>query len=156
MVVNKSVVEKWDGQVKLPVVTEVLYPAVRSPLTNLPDLIEKAYISTVKVRHIEPNACAILAGKTLEAICNHENAQGKVLADKMHYLANSQRIPQTLAVMARQLRQLRNLGAHDDANDKVTEADVPIIIDFLEALLEYLYVAPAKIAAVQARLKKTS
>jgi hypothetical protein len=63
-------------------------------------------------------------------------------------------IPQTLAEMAQQLRQIRNLGAYD-ANDEVTEEDVPIIMDFLEAILEYLYVAPAKIAAVQARLKKT-
>jgi hypothetical protein len=48
----------------------------------------------------------------------------------------------------------RNLGAHD-AEDDVTEEDVPIILDFLEAILEYLYVATAKIAAVQARLSKT-
>lgn len=45
------------------------------------------------------------------------------------------------------------MGAHD-AEDTVTEEDVPIILDFLEAILEYLYVAPAKIAAVQARQKK--
>lgn len=55
--------------------------------------------------------------------------------------------------MADQLKQLRNLGAHAD-DDEITEEDVPIIIGFLEIILEYLYVAPAKIAAVQARLKK--
>jgi hypothetical protein len=38
----------------------------------------------------------------------------------------------------RQLRQIRNLGAHD-AEDEVTEADVRIIVDFLEAILEYLF-----------------
>ena len=76
-----------------------------------------------------------------------------MLAERLKNLANSGRIPQTLAEMAQQLRLLRNLGAHDD---EVTEEDVPIILDFLEAILEYLYVAPAKIAAVQARLDRTS
>jgi hypothetical protein len=47
------------------------------------------------------------------------------------------------------VKELRNLGAHD-AEDEITEADVPIILDFLEAILEYLYVAPARVAAVQA------
>ena len=47
------------------------------------------------------------------------------------------------------VEELRNLGAHD-AEDEITEADVPIILDFLEAILEYLYVAPARVAAVQA------
>ena len=76
-----------------------------------------------------------------------------MLADKLTYLAGAGRIPQTLAEMAHHLKELRNLGAHD-AEDTVTEEDVPIILDFLEAILEYLYVAPAKVAAVQARLKK--
>jgi hypothetical protein len=81
-------------------------------------------------------------------------APGRALADKLTYLANAGRIPEPLAEMAQQLRQLRNLGAHD-AEDEITEEDVPFILDFLEAILEHLYVAPAKVAAVQARLKKT-
>ena len=68
-------------------------------------------------------------------------------------MASTGRIPKTLTEMANQLKQLRNLGAHD-AEDEVTEEDVPIILDFLEVILEYLYVAPAKIAAVQARLNR--
>jgi hypothetical protein len=55
--------------------------------------------------------------------------------------------------MALHLKELRNLGAHD-AEDEVTQEDVPIIVDFLKAILEYLYIAPAKIEAVRARLNK--
>ncbi len=136
--------------------TRVLYPdtTAKNTLTNLPTAIEKAYKGALAVQDIEPNLCAVAAGRTLEAACNHENAPGKVLAEKLNYLASSGRIPPTLAQMARQLKQLRNLGAHD-AEDNVTEEDVPIILDFLEAILEYLYVAPAKIAAVQKRLDRT-
>jgi len=136
--------------------TTVLYPeakAAKTPLTNLPETIEKRYKATLKVQDIEPRSCAVLAGVTLEAVCNHENATGRTLAAKINNLVNSDRIPPTLAQMARQLKQLRNLGAHD-AKDEITEEDVPIILDFLEAILEYLYVAPAKVAAVQARLNR--
>jgi hypothetical protein len=55
---------------------------------------------------------------------------------------------------AHQLRKIRNFGAHNAEYD-LTEEDVPVILDFIEVILEYLYIAPAKIAAVQARLKKT-
>ena len=73
---------------------------------------------------------------------------------KGSFLANDGRIPNTLAEMAQQLKKLRNLGAHD-AEDEVTNEDVPTIISFLEAILKYLYVAPAKIGTVRARLKKS-
>ena len=92
-----------------------------------------------------------MIGRTLEAVCNHENAQGRNLAQKLNDLAQKDKIPNTLVEMAQQLRELRNLGAHE-AEDEVTETDVPIIIDFVEAILEYLYVAPAKIEAVRTRL----
>ncbi|MFL5699366.1 MAG: DUF4145 domain-containing protein [Ktedonobacteraceae bacterium] len=78
-----------------------------------------------------------------------------LLAQRLDKLAASGRIPLPLAQMALQIKQLRNLGAHA-AEDEVNEVDVPIILDFLEAILEYLYVAPAKIEAVRARLNRTS
>lgn len=120
-------------------------------MTNLPIDIEKKYKAALKVRNIEPNACAVLVGRTLEAICNHEAAPGRTLADKINNLLNSNRLPQTLAEMAGQLRQIRNLGAHD-AEDEVNKDDILVILDFLEAILEYLYVAPAKIEALRTRL----
>jgi Domain of unknown function (DUF4145) len=134
-------------------VQRTLYPSIQTKLTNLPQKIERAYTAAIKVKNIEPNACAVLVGRTLEAACNHEEAQGRTLAQKLNYLAQNGRIPNTLAERARQLKELRNLGAHD-AEDEVTERDVPIILDFLEAILEYLYVAPAKIEAVRARLTR--
>jgi Domain of unknown function (DUF4145) len=132
---------------------KILYPAAETPLPNLPQKVEKAYAAALSVRSIEPNACAVLVGRTLEAACNHEKAQGSTLAQKLNYLAQNGRIPNTLAEMALHLKELRNLGAHD-AEDEVTQEDVPIIVDFLKAILEYLYIAPAKIEAVRARLNK--
>ncbi len=145
--------EYYLDAISLDIQSKTLYPSPQTKLTNLPPKIERAYTAAIKVKNIEPNACAVLVGRTLEAACNHEQAQGRTLAQKLNDPAQNGRIPNTLAEMARQLKELRNLGAHD-AEDEVTEQDVPIILDFLEAILEYLYVAPAKIEAVRARLTR--
>lgn len=152
LLLTRKIYEEVDAQLHREI-SETLYPKVNKQLNNLPEAIERRYSSAIKVRFIEPNACAVLVGRTLEAACNHEQAQGGSLAQKLNYLAQNGRIPNTLAEMARQLKELRNLGAHD-AEDEVTEEDVPIMLDFLEAILEYLYVAPAKIEAVRTRLTR--
>lgn len=131
--------------------TAILYPAERKPLADLPEAIEKKYKEALLVRNISPSSCAVLIRKILEAICEYENAHGRVLADKLRDLANSGRIPQPLADVATHLKQLGNLGAHFN-EDEVTKDDVPIILDFVELLLEYLYVAPMKIEAVRRKL----
>jgi hypothetical protein len=87
-----------------------------------------------------------MVGRTLEEICNHEKAPGKVLAEKIESLAASGRLPQVLADMVTNLRLLRNLAAHANENDyEIKEEDVPIIRDFIDTVLEYLYIAPEKI-----------
>jgi ribosomal protein S15P/S13E len=131
-------------------------PIIHSEISDeVPSEISSEYESALKIRDISPPACAVLIRRTLEVICQYEKATGKDLNAKIHALAASRRIPQTLADMANLTRQIGNLGAHVDPNDKVTRSDVTTMIDFLEAILEYLYVAPAKIAAVQKRLSKT-
>jgi len=55
--------------------------------------------------------------------------------------------------MALQLKEIRNLGAHADATgDEVKGSDIPVIRDYMDAILEYLFVAPARITALEARL----
>jgi Domain of unknown function (DUF4145) len=139
----------------LNISTTVLYPTASTQLSDLPAAIERKYKSALKVRYIEPNACAVLVGRTLEAACNHEKAQGKNLTQKLYFLANDGRIPNTLAEMAQQLKELRNLGAHD-AEHEVTNEDVPTIISFLEAILEYLSSLPQKLELYERDSKSLS
>jgi hypothetical protein len=132
---------------------KILYPVTKYISDNLPSPVMKAYEAALKIKPIDPSAFAVMAGKILEVACNHEKAQGRNLAQKLDFLAKSGRIPITLVEMAKQVRLLRNLAAHD-AEDEVTKEDVPTILEFLDAILEYLYVAPAKIEAVRTRLKR--
>lgn len=129
-----------------------LYPSEKQVSPSLPEPVSKLYAEAIKVKLLSPSSCAVLVRRTLEAVCQHENAPGRTLADKLKNLASAGKIPQTLVDIALHLRQLGNLGAHFDVNDDVTIQDVAIILDFVELFLEYLYVAPAKIQAVKDRL----
>lgn len=131
----------------------ILYP-ITTRLTKLPVSIEREYRAALKARKADPKACTMYIGRTLEAICKHQKAAGKTLSEKIDNLASSDIIPKQLARMAHQSRQIRNLGVHLN-EDHVTERDVIAILEFLEVILEYLYVVPAKIEALEARLKKT-
>ncbi len=132
---------------------KILYPQKTTTLSgSIPIPVMNIYAATLKLKAV-PNAFALLAAHTLEAACRYEQAQGKSLNEKLNYLAENKRIPKTLAEMAHQVRELRNIAVHD-AENEVTVKDVPIILEFLEAILEYLYVAPAKIEAVQKRLTR--
>ena len=83
----------------------------------------------------------------LETVCNEEAASGKDLFEKLDDLARKGRIPATLADVAHELRRLGDLGAHDE-DVAMAPGDVLIIEDLADAILEYLYRAPAKLAAV--------
>ncbi len=136
---------------------ELLYPVSQTLVTDLPPSIGRMYRETLRVEKRSPRACAVMAGLTLEAVCQCEHAKGSSLSERLDHLVMSERIPKTLADMAHHIRLLRNIGAHFTEEDILAE-DVPVIIDFVEAILEYLYVAPAKIRAIQERLpaKNTS
>jgi hypothetical protein len=134
----------------------ILYPVSeeRKRLTNLPEAIQKEYEVTLQVQNIAPHLCAVSARRTLEAIFTHEKAVGSNLNEKVNYLLQSKSIPSLLADVAHLGRKIGNLGAHFD-EEEVTYQDVSVMLDFLETILEYLYVLPAKVAKVKARLSMT-
>ena len=134
---------------------KILYPQDKTIEHQwvLPYRVSLAYNAALRVQKADPGAFAIMVGRTLEEICRHEKAKGKVLADKIKSLADSGRMPQVLAEMIEQLRLLRNLAAHANEDDYVVEEeDVPIIREFIDAILEYLYIAPTKITHLQDRI----
>ena len=137
-----------------PIHRTILYPTPQTTIEDLPENVKKAYEAALKVRNIEPNAFAVLIGRTLEIICKDRNAKGKTLYERLNDLSERNEIPGRLAEMAQGLRSLRNIGAHADLGE-VVQSDVPILIDFCEAILEYIYRAPARITILQRRLNSS-
>jgi hypothetical protein len=73
----------------------ILYPG-KTPLTDLPKVIEKRYLTALEVQDINPNAFAVLIGSVLEAVCNSEKIPGKNLREQIDNLVQSDRIPKPL------------------------------------------------------------
>lgn len=136
----------------------MVYPSIEKNLEGLPPRIATAYQKALKVRNVDSNAFAVMLGRVLDEVCLDKEASGENLYQRLAYLSANGTIPQQLADMAHQLRQLRNIGAHADLGD-LTPAEIPVLGDLCEAILEYVYTAPALIQRGRARLddlKKSS
>lgn len=125
-----------------------IYPSERDN-SALPDKVRKRLDAALKVKRIDPASYAVAIRRMLETVANTEQATGRDLFHKLDDLASKGRIPGALAEIGHQLRELGKFGAHDEEVE-VEEADVPLIEDLAEAILEYLYRAPAKLASVKA------
>ncbi len=134
---------------------DLAFPNQSAFSNDVPERIRKTYREATKVKQISSVAFVVLARRTLEEICHEKNASGKNLAEKLNYLAAHGEIPKTLSDASTLIRLVGNSGAH------VTDVDVTIfhvwaIDDFIKAIIEYLYVAPAKIAAFHKRFESFS
>jgi len=127
-----------------------IYPTARDN-SALPKSIKDSYDRALRIKMIDPGFYAVSIRRMLEVVCNeHAIPQGN-LYTRLTVLAQREAIPARLADQAQELRKLGNLGAHEKDID-VDPADVPVIEDFAEAVLEYLYRAPAKLSALRASL----
>ena len=72
---------------------------------------------------------------------------------KTQWLIKEGLLPEVFAEMTHITRMLGNLGAHDAEKD-VAPSDVQVVDEFFRAIIEYLYVARAKVAKVKALMGK--
>jgi hypothetical protein len=133
-------------------VQDRLYPSDDPSPVGLPPTIAPAYEAARTVRRIDSNAYGVLLGRVLELVCLDRGAKGRSLSDQLKALAASGEIPGRLADMANQLRDLRNIGAHATLGE-LTQAEVPILDNLCQAVLEYVYTAPKLIERVEQRIE---
>jgi hypothetical protein len=127
-----------------------LFPAPRDN-SSVPRTVLESYWEANRVQGEAPGLYAVGIRRTVEAICRDRGAKATRLEPMLDQLADEGVLPRPLAEMGHQLRARGNLGAH--AGDvKVSVEDLPVIEEFVEAILEYVYRAPAKIAAAQSSL----
>jgi hypothetical protein len=131
-----------------------LFPPNRNS-SDLPQRVRRRYVDMLDMLHA-PDAFAVRAGRLLEAVCleqgvPREDASGRRqdLNARLGVLVRTGHVPKALADQAHLVREYRNLGGHDEDLEP-TAADVPLIRDFVEALLDFLYWGPAKLVERQA------
>jgi hypothetical protein len=120
------------------------YPDSGELHSSVPKKIQDLYSEAFRVRHSSPSAFAVLVRKAVEAICTDRGATKGTLAEKLRALAAQGHIPQKLAEVTDVLRLLGNIGAHP-GEEQVQSWHVWTIEHFFRVIVEYIYIAPARL-----------
>jgi hypothetical protein len=134
-----------------PVLEDLVWPSSGTLHAAVPTRVRSIYQEAARIKGRAPNAFANQMGRALEAVCHDRGANKGVLAQKLKTLADNGDIPTTLAEMAMLIKDFRNIGSHDGDED-VESPDADVIDEFFRAVIEYVYVAPYKLNAVQAAI----
>ncbi|MEI7730318.1 MAG: DUF4145 domain-containing protein [Verrucomicrobiota bacterium] len=110
------------------------------------------YREAKRVQNISPNAFAVLLRRALEALCDDRGLASDSLARRLKELSNRGEIPSKLSEISTILRELGNTGAHHTTK-KLTVPLTWTMDEFFRSLVEYIYVAPHRLAKYQERLQ---
>lgn len=121
-----------------------IYPP-RRDVGDLPQRVGSRYTAMLELMHA-PDVFAVRAGKLLEAVCSDQGLTKRDgdLSERLDKLVKSEKVPKPLTEQAHLVRRFRNVGGHDD-DAEVELEDVPLLREFVEALLDYLYWGPLKL-----------
>lgn len=129
------------------------YPETGELHDAVPDSVRDTYQEAFGIKAKAPRGYAILIRSAIEGICDDKAIPKRNLQQRLEKLAAAGFVPPTLAKMTDVLRTLGNAAAHDVVR-KVTIPMTWAIDGFFRAVVEYVYVAPAKLEAFQAALSK--
>ena len=121
---------------------------------NEKDYIEEIqlypYESALKIKNVTPDISLIALRKTLELICNHQDATGNNLENKINDLCTKGILSTKLKDVSKITKKFGNIGAHQVINIKKRELDY--LFDFVKYILEYLYEIPYQINELESKI----
>ncbi|NJD01218.1 MAG: DUF4145 domain-containing protein, partial [Ruminiclostridium sp.] len=115
--------------------------------------VKEAYEAALKTRNIDSAVCLMALRRTLEIVCKEKKAQGHNLWNKIEDLSIKGILPVELKHASTITKTYGNMGAHD-TDVSVRSFELEQIIEFVEYILDYLYILPAKLSAIQEQLEK--
>jgi hypothetical protein len=119
---------------------------------KVPAAVADIYREAAAVKRLSPNSFAVQIRRALEAVCADKGANGRSLYEMLTELGRRGDLPPVLAEMTDVLRLLGNVGAH--ASDRtVRPSQVEALDEFFRAVIEYVYIAPAKLHRFREKLK---
>lgn len=138
--------QDWDEE------SILAFPESASMDESIPQSIKEIYEEAKRIQKISPNAYAVLIRRALEALCDDREAPKGKLHVRLQKLVDNGEIPPVLAEVTTALRELGNSGAHN-TEQKVT---VPItwqMENLFKTVVEYVYVAPARLKSYQESIR---
>jgi len=130
-------------------------PHMLSPSNPVPKNILKIYEEVWPLRHKAPSAFVGQVRRLLEFICVDKKASGKNLYAKLKDLIDKDVFPGYFENITDLLRKIGNIGVHA-SDENVDIWDAELIDDFFRFVVEYTYIAPAKIKRLNERIKYIS
>jgi hypothetical protein len=135
--------------------TKRLWPAPDKYISwNIPDIVrvslEEAHICLKSKAY---NACAVMCGRALEGVCSKYGTKTNILAKGLKELLDKGVIDNRLFQWSEELRKHRNIGAHA-TDEKITKEDARDLLDFVNAICEYVFVLKDKYDKFLKRKKK--
>jgi len=129
----------------------LLWPVKSMLDKRVPAAVAECYLQAARVKHADPSAFAVMIRRALEALCSDLGAKKGNLHRRLAALVAQQKLPSILADMTSVLQAMGNAGAHGDTRS-VRWSNVDDIDRFFRAVVEYVYVAPARLAEFKERL----
>ncbi len=144
--------QDWAGSPPEWITVKSLFPSPERQLgAAVPEAIKEAYSEASRCFRVQAyTACAVMCRKSLEAICAELGANGSNLARRLDDLRANGTIDARLAEWATTLRITGNEAAHG-LSVSFDRQDASDILDFTEALTEYLFTFQAKFAQFRER-----
>lgn len=129
----------------------LVFPSDVSLDESIPEIVATNYRESKRVQKVSPNAFAVLIRRSLEALCDDRGVDPGTLHMRLKSLAEKGEIPPVLVEVTNVLRTLGNSGAHN-TEQKVTVPMTWQMDKFFRTLVEYVYVAPARLKEFQKSL----
>lgn len=141
--------EGWEGGWDAPT---RLWPSPEEDLSwHIPEIVRTSLEEAglcFKIRAYA--ACAVMCGRSLEGICRHHSTKSPYLGEGLKELRERGIIDGRLAQWAQELQNSRNIGAHA-SGEKVSKQDARDLLDFTNAICEYIFVLTEKYQAFMKR-----
>lgn len=116
----------------------------KTPHHSIPELVNASLVEAEKCYRAKAYyACAVMCGRALESICADHQVINKSFGSGLKELLEKGVIDKRLYEWSEALRKRRNIAAHA-SNEKITKKDARFLIDFANAISDYIYVLTSK------------
>ena len=134
----------------------ILYPINSIDSNSIPSKVKEAYEAALKTKGIDKNVCLMALRRTLELVLKDIGATKWGLKDKIEEIAEKGLLPGTLKEASSLTRILGDTAAHDKDDIDIDEHDVTSMAEFIEYIIEYIYIVPDKLNSYKERFSKKS
>lgn len=111
---------------------------------SIPEIIRSSIEEATKCFKVGAySACAVMCGRSLEGICRNYGTKQKYLGAGLRELKDNGVIDKRLYQWAEELQKARNISAHA-TGEKISKEDARDLLDFVNAICEYVFVLTEK------------